>query len=78
MILGAYTAANQITWNGDWSSPRLTDLGEEIQQFNEPVKATFHEHYNSGSYTLKFYFLDHMVEDVQRCESLEMLDGSPF
>lgn len=41
------------------------------------VKA-FDGHYDSFQYTLDFYLVDHMMEDIEKFGSLEMLDSFPF
>lgn len=50
---------------------------EKEKEYEKLVEETFDVHFDSGLYTLKFYLLDHLMEDIEKLGSLEMLDRSP-
>lgn len=56
----------------------LRDIEEKVRALKREFVDRFYDHCDSGIYALKLHLLDHMVEDMRRSATLNMLDASPF
>lgn len=57
------------------SNDLLGSVRVEVQKFKALMKETFDGQCEMGQYTLKFYLLDHRVEDLNH---LKLLNSSAF
>lgn len=55
----------------------LDSLRKMENEFKRMLVETFDEHFDPGLYTLKYYLLDHSVDDIQTFGALSVLDSSP-
>lgn len=56
----------------------ISEFKKKVQYFKVLTIKTFQDFCVSGLFTLKFHLLDHMVEDMERFGSLQVLDASAF
>lgn len=66
-------------WNGeDASLDVLVVRKAYLKRLKVIRKRTFHEHCETGWYTVKFHLLDHSMEDLEKFGSIDVVKGSPF
>lgn len=64
--------------NRVWTEEELVSLERTIKEFKKMLLETIDEHYNFCQYTLKYYLLDHMVDHIQKFETLSVLGSSAY
>lgn len=64
--------------DGEGNGTILRELGEFIRPLKELMETTFDKHCETGFYTLKFHFLDYLVENLESFGNLETLGASPY
>lgn len=72
---------NRLTKDCNQKEVRLNilfDVKGEIQRLAEMMKKSFDEHFVTGLYTAKVYFLDCIVENLKTLGSLDLLNSSSF
>lgn len=55
---------------------QIEEVRQHIIEFKRPLKMTMVENCETWWYTLMFYLLDDVVDDLQRLGCLEVLDAS--
>lgn len=56
----------------------LGNVRKEGQKFKSLVVETFYVHCKTGLYTMKFHLFDHVLEDLDRVRSVELLNIPAF
>lgn len=65
--------------NGEaWAAEERAGLRLETLRLNTDLERLFTPHCLSGLYALSFYLSDHVVEDLERFESLSFTVAAPF
>lgn len=61
-----------------WSESQLMELKYRPEQFKRSLVRTFSENCNFALYTLKYYLLDQVVQDLQKSNTLSVSHASQF
>lgn len=61
-----------------WYRKDLDDLQHSVSFFKKAVWALFGTNCDYGTNILKFHLLDHLVNELERFETIHALDASPY